>query len=156
MREENKGKFNPWPYGLAATLIAFCVIQFSLVATASSSFEGLDDVEYYRHGIEYGQEIERQERQKDLDWTIAHQLTEQGSKLQVALLDADQKPVMRAKVKVRVGRPATLKDDRSYQLEEVGPGIYAAPVGLSAGKWKFDLEAAKGDNLVKVEFRHQM
>ncbi len=155
MKDENT-KFNPWPYGLAATLIAFCVIQFSLVATASSSFEGLDDVEYYRHGIEYGDEIDRQQRQRDLEWTVAHQLTEGNSKLQVALLDADQKPIMHAKLKVRVGRPATLRDDQHYELKEVGPGIYATPVELGAGKWKFDLEAEKGKNLVKVEFRHQM
>lgn len=156
-----KKSFNPWPYGLTAVLICFCVIQFSLVALASSGFEGLDDVEYYRHGVEYGKEIDRQERQRDLDWTIAHNL-DQAVKpsdqfpLRIAMLDADQKPVMHAKVKLKVGRPATMRDDRRYELKEVGPGVYATDVDLGFGKWKLDLEAEKGDNIVKVEFRHDV
>jgi nitrogen fixation protein FixH len=156
-----KKAFNPWPYGLAAVLICFCVIQLSLVTLASSSFEGLDDVEYYRHGVEYGKEIDRQERQMDLGWTIAHNLDQATSPeekypLRFAMLDYDQKPVMHAKVKLRIGRPATLRDDRTYELKEVGPGVYAADVSLGLGKWKLDLEAEKGDNIVKVEFRHKV
>lgn len=156
-----KKKFNPWPYGLAATLITFCVIQFSLVALASSGFQGLDDVEYYRHGVEYGKEIDRQERQRDLGWTIDHNLAmaqapNEQFPLRIALLDYDKKPVMHAKVKLKIGRPATLKDDRSYELKEVGPGIYASDVNLGFGNWKLDLEADKGKDIVKVEFRHNV
>jgi nitrogen fixation protein FixH len=156
-----KKNFNPWPYGLAAVLIAFCVIQFSLVALASSGFEGLDDVEYYRHGVEYGQEIERQEQQRDLGWTIAHNLdqaaqpTEQFP-LRIALLNYDQKPIQHAKLKVKIGRTATLKEDQVYEFKEVGPGIYSTDVKLGLGNWKLDLEAEKGEDLVKVEFRHRV
>lgn len=156
-----KKSFNPWPYGLAVALIAFCTVQFSLVALASTSFEGLDDVEYYRHGVEYGKEIRRQERQADLGWTIAHNLkteatTEKAFPLRVALLDFDQKPVMKAKVKVKVGRPATLRDDRIYELKEVGPGIYVSDIKLTSGHWKFSLEAEKKKDIVLVEFRHKL
>mgnify|MGYP000026398588 CR=1 FL=1 len=157
----NKKSFNPWPVGLATVLVCFCVIQFSLVAVASSGFEGLDDVEYYRHGVEYGEEIDRQERQRDLGWTIAHNLEQANAPqeqfpLRIALLDSDQKPVMHAKVKLKIGRPATLRDDAGYELKEVGPGVYASDVNLGFGKWKLDLEAEKGENIVKVEFRHQV
>lgn len=153
--------FNPWPWGLAATLIAFCVVQFSMVAVASSGFEGLDDVEYYRHGVEYGKEIERQEHQKDLGWTISENLREaagpnQKFPLRIALLDYDQKAVMHAKASVKVGRPATRREDHTYELQEVGPGIYAAEVALGPGNWKFDLEVEKGQDIVKAEFRHQV
>ncbi len=161
MKEKDENKFNPWPVGLSVALITFCVIQFSLVSLASSSFEGLDDVEYYRHGVEYGQEMERQERQQDLGWTISHNLEKASSPngsfpLRIALLDYDQKPVMKAKLHLKVGRPATLRADRTYELKEVGPGIYAGDVDLAAGSWRFDLEAEKGKNLVKVEFRHKV
>lgn len=154
-------KFNPWPFGLTAVLIAFCIVQFSMVAVASSGFEGLDDVEYYRHGIEYGKEMDRQQRQRDLHWTIDHNLaqataTKEAFPLRIALLDHDLKPIMHAKVKVKLGRPATLKDDAFYQLKEVGPGIYAGDVNIGLGNWKINLEAEKGKNLVKVEFRHKV
>lgn len=156
-----KKKFNPWPFGLAAVLIAFCVIQFSLVAVASSGFEGLDDVEYYRHGVEYGKEIDRQERQRDLGWTIAHNLHQTNGPsekfpLRVALLDSDQKPLMHVKMRVKIGRTATIKEDQLYEFKEVGPGIYSTDVALGLGNWKFDLEAEKGDDIVKVEFRHKV
>ena len=72
------------------------------------------------------------------------------------MLDSDQKPVMHAKVKLKIGRPATLRDDASYELKEVGPGVYATDVNLGFGKWKLDLEAEKGENIVKVEFRHEV
>lgn len=156
-----KKKFNPWPYGLAAVLIAFCIIQFSLVAVASSGFEGLDDVEYYRHGIEYGEEIDRQERQRDLGWTVAHNLESlQGPSeafpLRIALLDSDKKPIMHAKMNVKIGRPATMRDDRKYEFKEVGPGVYAADVSLAQGNWIVDIEVEKSDNLVKVQYRHSV
>ncbi len=156
-----KKPFNPWPYGLAGVLIAFCIIQFSLVAVASNSFEGLDDVEYYRHGVEYGEEIDRQERQQDLGWTIAHNLEQstepsQAFPFRIALLDYDKKPVMHAKVSAKIGRPATIREDQVYELKEVGPGVYSCDVKLGQGNWKLDLEAEKGENLVKVEFRHKV
>lgn len=156
-----KEDFNPWPYGLAGVLIAFCVIQFSLVTLATRSFEGLADVEYYRHGVEYGKEIDRQERQRSLDWTVAHNL-EQATKpadkfpLRVALLDSDKKPIMHAKLRVTVGRVATKREDQSYEFKEVGPGVYASEIQLGLGNWRLNLEAEKGDNLVKVEFRHRV
>lgn len=154
-------KFNPWPWGLAATLAAFCLIQFSLVALASSGFEGLDDVEYYRHGVEYGKEIDRQARQQDLGWTISENLRQasapsQKFPLRIALLDGDQKPLMHANVSIKIGRPATVRDDKTYKLAEVGPGIYASDVVLGPGSWKCNLVAEKGENVVKVEFRREI
>lgn len=156
-----KKKFNPWPAGLAATLITFCLIQLSLVTLASSGFEGLDDVEYYRHGVEYGKEIDRQERQMDLGWTIAHNLDQAATPspnfpFRVALLNYDQKPIMHAKLKVKVGRTATIREDKSYELKEVGPGVYESEVALGLGNWKFNLEAHKGEDIIKAEFRHKV
>ena len=72
------------------------------------------------------------------------------------MLDSDHKPVMHASVKLKIGRPATLKDDREYELKEVGPGVYSAEVAMPFGKWKLELEAEKGENIVKVEFRHKV
>ena len=157
----SKIRANPWPYGLVAVLIAFCVIQFSMVALATSGFEGLEDVEYYRHGVEYGKEIERQDRQRDLGWTVSHNLAQskapsESFPLRVALLNADKKPIMHAKVRVSIGRPATMKDDRLYEFKEVGPGVYETNVALHEGNWKLNLEADKGEDTVKVEFRHEV
>jgi nitrogen fixation protein FixH len=145
--------WNPWPFGLTMTLVLFVIIQLSVVTLATTSFEGLDDVEYYRHGVEYGQEIARQKMQKELGWKLSPKVSEDT--LYLALQDADGKPVQRAEVVATAGRPATVKDDQTVQLKEVGPGIYEAPLSLQGGAWRIRLEVSKGETLLKAEFRHR-
>lgn len=143
--------WNPWPTGLFITLATFVVVQLSVVTLATTSFEGLDDVEYYRHGVEYGQEIARQKMQKELGWKLDPKVKD--GKIYLAIVDADGKPVTRAKVEATVGRPATVKDDSLLALSETGPGIYQAPLSLASGAWRIRLEVNKGDTLLKAEFR---
>lgn len=145
--------WNPWPTGLFVSLLTFVVVQLSVVTMATTSFEGLDDVEYYRHGVEYGQEIARQRMQKELGWKLDPQWSRE--QLHLAIVDADGKPVTRAKVQAVAGRPATLKDDQALTLEEFGPGLYRAPLTLSPGEWRIRLEISKGAHLVKAEFRQR-
>lgn len=157
---EKKTKFNPWPIGLMLSLLAFCTIEIGLVTIATTTFEGLEDVEYYRHGIEYGKEIERQEKQKSLEWTIDHNLDEVAGPLdkfpmRVALLDYDKKPINHAKLEITVGRTATMKEDKVYEFKQVAPGVYASDVAFKPGKWRLALAIEKGDNIVKVDFRHE-
>lgn len=156
-----KKDFNPWPYGLVGVLVIFCTIQLSLVTMATTTFEGLEDVEYYRAGVEYGKELERKEKQRSLEWTVDHNLDQATHikgpfPLRVALLDCDKKPIQHAKVQITVGRPATKRQDFARKLKEVGPGIYACDIDLTKGNWRLELEALKGDNLVKVKFRHRV
>lgn len=135
------------------TLAAFVAVQLSVVTLAATSFEGLDDVEYYRHGVEYGQEIARQKMQSELGWNLDSRV--ENDALYLAIQDADGKPVSRAKVAVTVGRPATVRDDTEHSLSEVGPGIYRAPLQLAPGDWRLRFEVSKGETLVKAEVRQK-
>ncbi len=148
-----KARWNPWPTGLFLTLAAFVVVQLSVVTLAATSFEGLDDVEYYRHGVEYGQEIARQKMQSELGWNLDSRMDK--DELYLAIQDADGKPVSRAKVSVTVGRPATVREDSVHTLSEVGPGIYKAPMPLAPGDWRLRFEVSKGETLVKAEVRRK-
>ena len=129
------------------------VVQLCVVTLATTTFEGLDDVEYYRHGVEYGREIARQKMQKELGWKLAPKVA--GDKLYLAIVDADGKPVARAQVSAMVGRPATAREDSRLSLRESGPGIYEAPLRLGSGEWRVRLEIRKGESLVKAEFRQR-
>ncbi len=146
-----KKSWNPWPFGLTLALSLFVVLQLSVVTLAATTFEGLDDVEYYRHGVEYGQEIARQKMQSELGWKLSPQVSDE--KLYLAITDADGKPVTRAKVEATVGRPATITEDSQHILKEIGPGIYQTPLALSQGHWRIRLEVQKGQTLLKAEFR---
>lgn len=154
MNQENESaqpSWNPWPLGLSLALGLFVTIQLSVVTMASTTFEGLDDVEYYRHGVEYGQEIARQKMQSELGWKLSPKVTDNA--LYLAITDADGKPVQRAKVQATVGRPATITQDSDHTLSETGPGIYQVPFHLGPGHWRIRLEITKGEKLVKAEFR---
>lgn len=152
MQDKNEKKtFNPWPVGLTVLLTGFITFQLAVVTMATTTFEGLDDVEYYKHGIEYGQEIARQRHQRELGWTISPKWVD--NTLYLAVLDADQKPVQKATVRAVVGRPATPRDDHEVTLESVGPGIYSAPLKEQPGRWLVRLEVEKKEHLVKAEFR---
>ncbi|MGE0493823.1 MAG: FixH family protein [Vulcanimicrobiota bacterium] len=155
-----KKKFNPWPMGLFLSLALFITVQLSVVGLAASTFEGLDDVEYYRHGIEYGQEIQRQKMQKDLGWQIEFNLkegipTRREYPLRVRLQDRDGKPVVGAKAHLKMGRPATIRDDQQFDLKEVGPGIHEVAIVPGPGAWRFDLTVEKGETVVKATKRHR-
>ncbi len=149
--EPTRARWNPWPLGLSLALGLFVTVQLSVVTLATTTFEGLDDVEYYRHGVEYGQEIARQKMQSELGWKLSPKVTDET--LYLAITDADGKPVTRAKVSATVGRPATITQDSDHTLTETGPGIYQAPLHLSSGHWRIRLEVSKGETLVKAEFR---
>ncbi len=152
-------KFNPWPLGLTLALGLFMAVQITVVSLAASTFEGLDDVEYYRHGIEYGQEIARQKMQKSLEWRIEFNLhqgipSDQPYPLRVRLQNKDGKPITGADAKLKMGRPATVAQDQLLEMTEVGPGIHEVTVTPQAGAWRFDLTVEKGDTLVKASKRH--
>ncbi len=144
-------KLHPWPCGLAAALVAFICFQLSVVTLATTTFEGLDEVEYYRFGVEYGQEMARRKHQRELGWVLDSRL--RGPELYLAIVDADGKPVQRAEVQVEVGRPATRRDDRHYRLDEIGPGIYRTRAEVGQGAWRLQYHVEKGDHIVKVEHR---
>lgn len=151
MPNNEKKPFNPWPLGLLTTLVLFITFQLGVVTMASTTFEGLDDVEYYRHGVEYGKEIARQRHQKELGWTLSPKWVDDT--LYLAVLDADKKPVQRAQVSATIGRPATPREDQSLSLTSVGPGIYSTSLPQRAGHWLVKLRVEKKEHLVKAEFR---
>lgn len=142
---------HPWPCGLFLSLALFVTVQLSVVTLATTTFEGLDEVEYYRHGVEYGKEMARQKHQKELGWTLSSKWA--GDELYLAVQDSDGKPVQRAEVLATVGRPATRKDDSSHELSEVGPGIYTTSVPKGDGLWRIQFQVSKGPHLVKAEHR---
>lgn len=138
-------KKNPWPTGLLAVFGLFLTVQFCFLGLCRANFEGLDDVEYYRHGIEYGQEIKRRERQAELGWTVEVQ----PIPLAVRVAGADGAPLQGAKVTVKLERPATIRDDRLLELREGEPGHYSASAVLEAGFWDLEVTVEHGGEVYR-------
>lgn len=148
-------KFNPWPAGILASLGLFFCVQFFFVGVCRAHFEGLDEVEYYRQGIEYGQEIKRRERQRELGWSVEARIptrVEAGRQfpLEVLVTDGDGEPLTGAQVTVRLERPATNRDDHDLVLSEVGGGVYRVPARLTRGAWEFEVTVAGRGEVVRT------
>jgi len=112
---------------------------------AVSTFNGLVTEGSYRKGLQYDAQLAAEAAQEQLGWTAELQLTGGGRALRFTVTDDDGRPVAGRLVRVRVGRPATDKFDRTLSLSEVAPGTYSRDIALSgAGNWLASLEVLEG------------
>lgn len=116
-------------------LAVFVVFELSLVRLASRSFEGPDERNYYKLGLEYDRELERQRHQREQGW----QLEVLGqSPLRCQVLDRERRPVD-GTMTVRFQRPATRSQDQTVTARRNGTGFVA------------DWQARSGHWLVQIE-----
>ncbi len=122
---------------------------------AVTTFNGLVAEGSYRKGLEYDDRLAEEARQDRLGWNADLQFAGRGGQLRFTLEGADGQPVSGRLVRVRVGRPATDKFDRTVVLSETSPGIYTQDVSLpGAGNWLASLEVLEGyDEAKPVVYR---
>lgn len=108
-----------WPHAIAGLLIGFMAIQFVLIRIATAGFEGPDEVQYYKMGIEFSKEIERRKAQRELGWTLRQEVTSEG--LRVRVTDRQGHPLA-GKLHVKFKRPATKTQDFEADAHPVGDG----------------------------------
>ncbi|RIA47806.1 FixH family protein [Dichotomicrobium thermohalophilum] len=122
---------------------------------AVSTFNGLVTEGSYRKGLEYDERLAAEARQERLGWNADLQLAERGGQLRFKLEGDDGRPVSGRLVRVRMGRPATDKFDRTILLNETSPGLYTRDISLpGAGNWLASLEVLEGyDEAKSVVYR---
>lgn len=143
--------FEPWPFAIMVSFVVFVAANIALVVYLSRGFEGPDDMQYYRNGLEYGQVVRQQKRQRELGWTLDSRL--QGGVLEVSLADASGQPLRGAEVGLKVGRPATQREDVRKALQEAGPGLYRAPLVVGPGVWDLQFTVRLGKETVVERVR---
>jgi len=112
---------------------------------AVSTFNGLVTDGSYRKGLQYDQQLAAEAEQERLGWTAELALDARDSRLDFTLQGEDGRPVSGRLVRVRVGRPATDKFDRTIVLNETAPGRYTREISLpGAGNWLASLEVLEG------------
>lgn len=110
-------------------------LQLSLVRLAAKGFEGPDDVDYYKMGLEYSRELERQQHQHQNGWQL--QILE-ASPLQCRVLNRSGVP-LQGDLEVRFKRPATRSQDQRLKLTE-SAGIYRSNWRPAKGLWLVDFQ----------------
>lgn len=86
----------------AALAFIWLSTQLTLLGIANNAFEGLEDPQYYRNGLKYAQVLAAGQRQAPVRFTTPRG-ARAGQTVVIGVSGADT---------VRVGRPATLKEDR--------------------------------------------
>lgn len=154
------GTFQPWPWAIAGLFVVFFAVQFFLIWKVSKGFEGPDDMQYYRHGLEYGQVVRQQARQRELGWKLTTNLPPRGGlrsgapfPLQLSLRNAAGMPLPGARVDLKVGRPATRREDRRMGLAEASAGVYGTSVEVGPGTWDFQFTVRHGGETVLEKVR---
>jgi nitrogen fixation protein FixH len=142
-------KQNPWPYGLAAALGLFVAVQMAFVRIATRGFEGPDNVQYYRMGIQYSEEVRRQQLQRELGWHLESSV--EPGRFRARMLDASGKP-LDGKMTVKFRRPVTKKNDQQL-LTTVKDGYHHADWQSSPGQWVIEVQFEQGRLVWKGERR---
>ena len=129
----------PWPTAIVLSLAIFVSVQLSLVRLAAQGFEGPDDVNYYKMGLEYSRELERQKVQRRNGWRLE---VVQKAPLQCMVLDRQGRP-LEGELQVVFKRPATRSQDQSL------------PAPLSNGAYQAQWHPVTGPWLVDFHFKSQ-
>ena len=106
---------------------------------AVSTFSGGDTSKPYQKGLHYNQTIAADARQAERSWQPEIAYDDQTGLLSLSIHDSAGAVVSGLHVSVKLGRPATDKDDRRVILKESPAGVYGATVELDPGLWMISI-----------------
>lgn len=127
---ETRNEKSYWPHAIAGLLFAFACVQFTLVRIATTGFEGPDQVQYYKMGLEFSKEVQRQKAQRELGWSLTQEVS--GREIHVQLRDRQGRP-LQGRLTVCFKRPATKTQDFEAAARPVADG-YVLPFP-GEGRW---------------------
>lgn len=114
--DEVKARFEPWPWAIAGVLLTFVAVQVFLVSLAGRHFEGPDESNYYKMGLNYDNQMARHRQGWHVVSNLPHQIPA-GQPLQLSAIVVDrQGKAVAGKVTAHFGRPATKSQDSEVAL----------------------------------------
>jgi len=140
-----------WPAAIVTSLTLFITVQIGLVRLAAHGFEGPDDVNYYKMGLEYSRELERQKVQRRNGWSLE---VLQRSPLQCRILDRSGQP-LEGRLRVIFKRPATRSQDQKLEPTLSG-GLYQAAWRPVSGPWLADFQFERDGQVFRSRQRWTM
>ncbi len=148
VNKESKNKEDKrWLWGVITVLVLFVVAHISVVVWATMSHEGLDDVDYYRHGVEYGDRLDERQTQLEEGWVIRIEtpdtLVAETSFLIVCSVAIEGKLTRVEEPSLTLGRPATRSQDKKLELTEEEQKLQAE-TSLQQGFWDVKFQGVVG------------
>jgi len=149
-----KKKRSFWPYIIAGFLAVVFLVNFTMLALAIKSDDGLTDPDYYEKGLFY---TERLQAEKRLGWTMSFSFVDKPraaspNRARVELAGGGA-AVDGATVKIVLKRPATSRFDAGFEMKHTG-NAYAGEILIpSGGLWDIDVVAEKDGRTMERVFR---
>lgn len=140
-----------WPIAIVLSLALFISVQIGLIRIATSGFEGPDDVNYYKMGLEYSRELERQKVQRRNGWRLE---VLQRAPLQCRMLDRLGQP-LEGHLEVVFKRPATRSQDQKLQPTR-SQGLYQVAWRTDSGPWLVDFQFDREGQIFRSRQRWTM
>lgn len=120
-------------------------VNLVMAYVAVGSFPGLTVKNSYVASQRHNELMERARAQEAMGWTSS--IRADGDGLHVALKDAEGRPLRRLDVSLRLGRPASAREDRIVELD-AAPAGYRSPEVLGPGRWVAELAVHDRGDLV--------
>ncbi len=118
-----------------------------LITSAVRTWSGTEANSAYKAGQLYNGELAQARAQENLGWSLDATASREANgtvRIMVGLSARDGRPVAGGAVKANLERPTDKREDRSLDLTEARPGIYAALAhDLAPGQWDLVVDVLK-------------
>ena len=133
----------PWPWIFMAPIATAMVVGFTMLGVAIKTNDGLVTDDYYRQGVLYNENKERDLRAQSLGIEGLLTIDEITGDVLVELEFGQAAPVDQIDGALR--SPTFARDDRSFTLTPIRPGYYQASIdSIKPGAWIVELTAPDG------------
>ena len=140
MKKPNPWYKEPWPWFFLAPIATSMIVGFSMLGIAIDTNDGLVTDDYYRQGVLYNENMERDEKAQALG--ISGTLTMDEITGDVLLqLDFGQAQAVTT-ISGAFRSPTRARDDIIFQFEAIRPGFFTASIpSMTAGPRNLELTA---------------
>ena len=134
-------------YHVTAMFVAFfgvvAAVNFLMASFALGSFSGTVVENSYVASQKYNEWLAESRKEAAHGWTVSEP-KRVGDKLQISVLNAQQKPFANAQISVLADHPVGRTEPFSLALRETAPGQYISNETIPAGRWKLKISVTEG------------
>jgi hypothetical protein len=150
MKKPNPWYKEPWPWFFLAPITASMIVGFSMLGVAIDTNDGLVTDDYYRQGVLYNENLERDVNAKELGITGSLTMDELTGDVLLTIDFGQAEPS--ATIDGAFRSPTRARDDILFKLEAVKPGFYLASIPSMAPGPR-NLELVAPDNSWRITSR---
>jgi nitrogen fixation protein FixH len=120
-------------------------VDFGMMATAISTFTGLDSDSPYQEGLAFEQEKSAAAAQQALRWQVQASVKKEGgaTSVEVSARDATGKPLRALAATATLVHPTDRRLDRDLTLAEDAPGHFQGLTATAVGQWDLLIELSR-------------